>query len=256
VSIAGITFDLETQGVDTENDKIVTAFIGEIDSAGREVWRKEWLIDQGEPVPEGAAAVHGWTTERIRATPAARTDVRTAVLEIASTIYEHCARAGKPLMGMNLQYDCSMLDAELRRYELPRLHYGLIANPIHVLDARVLDTHYDRYRKGKRKLINLAEHYQVQLTEDDAHDASFDAIASGRIIQAIARKHIPYLQAIAEQGGDLEETLRTLHNSQIQWHRDWARGYEQYLAKQNKQETIDGGWPLSNRARNAAQNTN
>src|SRR5919202_3194680 len=59
-------FDLETTGVDTSTARIVTAHVGLIDEVGRVVERKDWLLDPGVEIPEGAAAVHGITTVRAR----------------------------------------------------------------------------------------------------------------------------------------------------------------------------------------------
>ena len=56
-----------------------------------------------------------------------------------------------------------------------------------VIDPLVIDKAVDRYRKGKRTLEAAAAFYGVPL--DDAHDAGADAIAAGRVAQAIAREH-------------------------------------------------------------------
>ena len=60
-------FDLETTGVDVESDRVVTAYVGVLDAAGRQIAARSWLADPGVPIPEGATAVHGITTEHARA---------------------------------------------------------------------------------------------------------------------------------------------------------------------------------------------
>ena len=49
-------FDLETTGIDVETARIVTAFIGVMDTAtGEMVDRWTWVIDPGIPVPTAAS---------------------------------------------------------------------------------------------------------------------------------------------------------------------------------------------------------
>lgn len=239
-------FDTETDGVDTENAHIVTAYFAVIEADGsiRPGTEREWLICPSPDfeMPAGAAAVNGLSTEKVHAE--GRTDVKTAIFEIASTIHSFCSQQGLPLSGQNLAFDLSLLDAELRRHEWPRLAFAVSQKPIFVLDSIVLDKHYDQFRKGNRKLITLAAHYGVAFTEEDAHDASFDALASGRVVQAIIRKHIPYLAQIAE-AGDFDEALRTLHNSQVNWRAEQQVSLEKYLRKQKDPDAVcDPGWPL------------
>jgi DNA polymerase-3 subunit epsilon len=61
-------FDTESTGVNTESDRIVTACIAHIDGTGSGApVVREWLVDPGIEIPEGAVKVHGITTERARA---------------------------------------------------------------------------------------------------------------------------------------------------------------------------------------------
>ncbi|MCA1943131.1 MAG: 3'-5' exonuclease, partial [Yonghaparkia sp.] len=60
-------FDLETTGVDVRTARIVTACVAVLDASGAVVARRDWLADPGVEIPEGAAAIHGITTERARA---------------------------------------------------------------------------------------------------------------------------------------------------------------------------------------------
>src|SRR6195952_2633735 len=59
-------FDLETTGVDTATARIVTAHVGVIDETGAVGERKDWIVAPGIAIPDGAARVHGITTERAR----------------------------------------------------------------------------------------------------------------------------------------------------------------------------------------------
>ncbi len=171
-------FDLETTGVDTETARIVSACIALLDAAGQPVARWDWLLDPGIEIPEGASAVHGITTERARAEgrPAG-----IGIAEIAQTLRVLFAQ-DIPVAVYNAPYDLTLLDRECRRHGIDP-----IAEPAPVVDPLVIDKAVDRYRKGKRTLAVTAELYGVAL--DDAHDAGADAIAAGRVAQALARAY-------------------------------------------------------------------
>jgi DNA polymerase-3 subunit epsilon len=176
------SFDTETTGVDVESDRIVTAALVTQDSGGAPVVRRDWAADPGVPIPAGATAVHGLTDEwaRLHGRPA-----RLVVEEIAQALAES-ARAGLPLVIMNAPYDLTLLDRELRRHRGLTLGQYLTGAPLSVLDPRVLDKHLDRYRKGRRRLTDLCEHYGVGL--DEAHDAAADATAAMELVRAIGRR--------------------------------------------------------------------
>ena len=152
-----VGFDLETTGPDPDTARIVTACIVE----GNDV--HEWLVDPGVEIPAGATAVHGVTTEQARAegVPA-----DAAVLLILQTLRMY-QDAGHPLVAFNASFDFTVLDREARRHGLDPLQ------PAPVVDPFVLDKQLDRYRKGSRKLVDVAAHYGVNLV--DAHTADADA---------------------------------------------------------------------------------
>ncbi|GAA3366567.1 hypothetical protein [Saccharopolyspora gregorii] len=78
-----------------------------------------------------------------------------------------------------------------------------------VVDPRCLDKRFDRYRKGKRTLGALCEHYRVRL--DSAHDATADALACARLAWRLAKTHPDEIGTRA---------LAALHEDQTGWHRD------------------------------------
>src|SRR5690606_16604941 len=185
-------FDLETTGVDVTTDRIVTAHVGVLDAKGREIAARSWLADPGVPIPDGAAAVHGVTTEQARAHGRPAHDV---VAELVGSLQSLFAQ-GLPVVAYNASYDFSLLTHESLRHGVSPL-----AAPGPIIDPLVIDKAVDRYRKGKRTLEVVAEHYKVRL--DGAHEASADAIAAGRVAQAIARTF------------PLAATARELHTQQI-----------------------------------------
>jgi DNA polymerase III subunit epsilon len=97
----------------------------------------------------------------------------------------------------------------------------------------VLDKQVDRYRKGKRTLTAAAEVYGVGLT--DAHDAGADAIAAGRVAQAIARRYPDELAFEAQE----------LHDAQVGWCAEQAERFQAYMReKRDPGFTSSGGWPI------------
>lgn len=234
-------FDLETTGVDAHNDLIVTAYVGALDSNGELTREHEWTVNPGIPVPEGAAAVHGWTTERLAATPGVRTDLDAVAMEIAGTIWQLCGGSSPrrlPLAGHNISFDLTMLSAHLARQDTAMFPFGA-GGGVRVLDSLVLDKQYSKYVKGagQRKLTPTAARYGVHLTEEQAHDASFDAIAAGRICQAIIAKRIP---------DPTPEAIGNLHGQQVVWRAAQQRSLQQWLnTKGNEPNAIcEPGWPV------------
>jgi len=231
-------FDLETSGLDVESDRIVTASVTVIGPRRTKAadeqqlrWlavdRYGWLADPGVNIPEAASNVHGITTEvaRSKGRPAAR-----VVREIGIVLAEQVA-AGVPLVVMNAPYDLSMLDRELDRYDLTPLAVQAGRDPI-VIDPMVIDKQADKYRKGKRTLTHLCQHYDVTLT--GAHEASADALAAAQIAVAIAERYPP-----------LQVDALTLHQWQQAWAKQQAIGLREYLAAAGRDaSTVHGHWPM------------
>ena len=96
----------------------------------------------------------------------------------------------------------------------------------------MLDKEVDRFRKGKRTLTAAAGVYGVDLT--DAHDAGADAIAAGRVAQAIARRYPDVLSLEAQE----------LHDAQVAWCADQAERFQAYMReKRDPSFTSSGAWP-------------
>lgn len=216
-------FDLETTGIDIETSRIVSAHVGVIDGAGHPVEGRSWLADPGVEIPDGAVAVHGISTERARAEGRRAAEV---VAEILEALREVLGR-GLPLTIYNAPYDLSLLNREALRHGLEPL-----IDPSPVIDPLVIDKAMDRYRPGKRTLVAASRQYGVLL--DDAHDSRADAIAAGRVAQAVARRYP------AELGMDIE----TLHLAQVGWCADQAERFQDYMRRERDPGfAADGSWP-------------
>jgi DNA polymerase-3 subunit epsilon len=216
-------FDLETTGVDVETSRIVSAHVGILDGNGTPVEQWEWLADPGVEIPAGASAVHGITTERARAEGRPAGEV---VGEIVATL-DAILFSGMPLVVYNAPYDLTLLNREARRHNVLPVHESY---PI--IDPLVLDKALDKYRRGKRTLTVASQVYGVELTE--AHSAGADAIAAGRVAQAIARAYEDTLAV------DVHE----LHQLQIRWSAAQAASFEEYMRRTVDPEFVAiGEWP-------------
>lgn len=217
-------FDLETTGLDLTDARIVTACAVELDASGNVVGTNaEWLANPGIEIPTQASDVHGVTTE-IAARDGRPADV--VVGELLATLRGFFAR-GLPVVAYNAPYDFTILHYEALRHGLEPLKLGAVIDPL------VIDKFKDKYRKGKRRLENAADFYQVPL--DDAHNATADAVAAGRVAQAIARRWASELPATAAE----------LHDAQVQWSAAIDADFETYMRRSvNPEFTAARGWPL------------
>jgi DNA polymerase-3 subunit epsilon len=217
-------FDLETTGLDLTEARIVTACALELDENGEVVGENsEWLANPGIEIPTQASDVHGVTTE-IAVRDGRPADV--VVGELLDTLKQFFSR-GIPVVAYNAPYDFTILHYEALRHGFEPLKIGSVIDPL------VIDKFKDKYRKGKRRLENAAEFYKVTL--DDAHNATADAIAAGRVAQAIARRW----------ADELPETAALLHEAQVIWSDANDSDFETYMRRSvNPDFTATRGWPL------------
>jgi DNA polymerase-3 subunit epsilon len=225
-------FDLETTAANPEEARIVTACIVQV-GGGQPPAPATWVAAPGVEIPEEAAKIHGYTTERARAEgrPAAE------VVEEITAALGQVLQYGIPIVAMNARYDLTVLDRECRRHGIETLLDRYVDDMIWpVIDPFVIDKQVDRYRRGSRTLTALCQHYQVGL--DGAHDSAADAIAAARVAWRLGATR-PELAAM-----DVEE----LHHAQIKWAADQAAGLREYFArtpgKEHLAETVRPEWPL------------
>ena len=222
-----VGFDTETTGVDVDADRVVTAALVRRDGYGTAV--RSWLIDPGVEIPGEAAAIHGITTERARAfgrPPAEALEQLAAALAAA-------ALRGEPVVAYNACFDLSLLDAELRRHGLAALPDRLGGTPLTVIDPLVLDRHLDRYRRGKRRLGDLCEHYHV--SSGGLHTADVDVVATLDVLRAIVDA-FPQIAAMS---------AAELHALQVGAHREWATSFNEWRACQGYEGPgAETAWPV------------
>lgn len=229
VSAPFLCLDTETTGVNPFEDRVVEAAAVEVSLLGEVSRPWSTIVDPGGvEVPEGAAAVHGITTDRARA-EGVGTDVM--ITEVAARIWEHYdAHRGQGAVVMyNARFDWPLLICEAER---AGVDFPVFAP---ILDPYLIDRMCDRYRKGKRNLTLVADHYGVPLSEADAHGALADATAAGRVMRRIMDRY--------PQIG--EHSLANVWMRQVRGHEEDRQRFVEYMRR-----TIDPGfdsapgWPI------------
>lgn len=219
-----LVFDTETTGVDTDEDRIVQLVIATADAEGNLLAHREWLIDPGVPIPEEATAVHGLTNAYLEENgqgPA------TALDEAHTFFNEYVALTW---VAYNLSFDLSLIHTEFGRHLGGIVAFGDdVKDTVRLFDPLIVDRAKDRYRKGKRKLLNVAEHYGVEYEEDKLHDALYDVEITAKVAAKVAKKYgLPS------------------NSEQAEMHKAWAENFETYLRGVKKDDTIviEKSWPL------------
>jgi DNA polymerase-3 subunit epsilon len=214
-------FDLETTGRNSRAARIVTASVTVVDHQGDVVKEHEWLADPGIEIPAEASEVHGVTTEQARREGRPAQEVTGELATVLQELFD----AGIPVIAFNASYDFTVLAAESARYGVRQL------SRFPVLDPYIMNKQVDRYRKGKRTLTALCEEYGITL--DNAHTSAADALATLRMLDAMAIK-FPKLKMPASQ----------LHELQKDWAVSQAADFQNYLRKTKPTAVIEGEWPV------------
>lgn len=218
-----LAVDCETTGIDCWSDRIVEVAVVEVLPDGSTGDSYVAVVNPGVEIPESAAKIHGITTERAVAEGVSPTE---AITQVAERIFAHGFR---PVVGFNLRYDWPLLMAEADRHNL---EFPITAP---ALDAFLMDRICDRYRTGKRKLVLVADHYGVELSDEDAHGAAADAIAAARVMRAIVAKY-PKVASYPLAG---------VYLRQIHGHEQDRRRFVRYMREHvNPEFDSPPGWPI------------
>lgn len=227
-----VVMDFETTGIDVLNDRIVQGFLGVMDRDGEWIEKREWIVDPGIPIPQGASDVHGISNEFVKE-HGILPDL--AIADIINALYWYMqppkrSMPHRPLVTFNGCYDLSILAAEAERYGVTES-----LSTIPMIDVYVCDKAVDKYRRGSRKLVNVAAVYGVPV-EENAHDAGADCLMTGRTAWKLIDKW---------QG-----TLNGLCDKQEAWADEQRQSLEDYFEKEGKTNDdgskiiIDRGFPV------------
>lgn len=217
-----MALDTETTGVDSFTDRIVTCSMIYDNGLGQQTERN-WLVDPGIEIPEGASAVHGITTEVARRDGM---DAATALQQMADSL-RAMTQVGIPVVIYNAPFDTTILETEFRRFGVDSrgVTYDRIIDPL------VIDKAVDKFRKGSRKLIDTAALYGYDLT--NAHAADADNKAAIYVARALG----------AEFFTD-DTTIEELQILQKQWKAEQSASFQSYKRRTDPYAVIDGQWPI------------
>lgn len=214
-----LSFDLETTSANPMEARIVTSALVRIDSNGAQPY--EMLADPGIEIPEAAAAVHGISTEYAREHGRPHEDVLREAVEAIYKAWED----GLTLIVYNAAYDLTVLRELTGDF--------VVKGP--VFDPYTIDKALDPWRKGKRTLSDLCQHYGVRI--DNAHEATSDALAAARIAWVQAKKRfVPDLEKMS---------LNDLMVFQAVEYHKFQSSFAKYLSGKGEDATrVNTSWPL------------
>lgn len=233
--------DFEATGPDPMCARPVSAAFAIVGSDG--VAKASWseIIDCGVDVPEDAAAVHGITTERVRAEghPVA------AVMETLFEWLTLCVERRYPVVIMNASFDLPLFELERRRCNLSA---SLTAGAprtfpqFNLLDPRVLDKQWWKYRRGGRKLSDLCATYGVALGQ--AHDALADVLMAIEVTRKLVNTD-PQIDRgmIAKPRHPRAYPLWELQGLQHVWYAEQRDSLNSYWAGKGDPRVARGEWP-------------
>ena len=208
-----LIFDLETTGIDPLHDLPVSVALLEVNAGSGDLPENRetyFLVDPGRAIPPAATAIHGITTEQVR-------EEGIPLDDAISTIYDTIVGFNGLVVGMNISYDLTIvnqLSCSILNCELPP--------SLMVVDILVLDRHFDRYRRGSRKLADLARTYGVQSV--DAHNALGDTTTTANVLMSMMAC---YPEIIRMNPCELVD-------KQGEWHYEWASQYSEWRKQQGK----------------------
>lgn len=222
--------DTETTGQDPNTAHLVTATAaicppcppGQAEQAST----VEWLADPGIEIPEGAAEVHGITTEHAREHGRPEGDV---IAEILAWLAEHWTRTD-PLVIYNAAYDLTLIDRRGRAHGLIGPEGIKIRGPI--VDPLIMDRMHPstRFRRtaheGGRTLTNVSRFYGCPMAEGSAHEATADCLAAIAVARAAGRRH--------RNLGRMD--LRTLYVWQRKAARQWGTEMSAFILRKAEEE--------------------
>ncbi|WP_284853535.1 3'-5' exonuclease [Corynebacterium sp. MSK072] len=213
-----LAFDLETTSANPKDARIVTSALVRID--GRDVQKVEHLADPGVEIPQAATDVHGITTEKAQAEGRPHEEVLKDTVDAIKTAWDD----GLTLIVYNAAFDLSVLRNLTGDFT--------VTGP--VFDPFVIDRVSDKWRKGKRTLGAVCEHYGVEL--GNAHEATADALAAARVAWKQVRQYYPNLAQMDDN--------ELMEFQAVKWYEDRI-AFKKYLEGKGRDASdVSTAWPM------------
>jgi len=163
-----VFFDLETTGVDVENDRIVEIAILKVFPDGSKE-NKTKLINPTIPIPAGASEVHGITDEEVKD--------KSTFKQVAKSIFEYIE--GCDLCGFN----SNKFDVPLLFNEFVRAGIYLDYSSINLIDVGNI------FKINEQRTLSAGYKFYCGKDLDDAHSAEVDINATYEIFVAQLEKY-------------------------------------------------------------------
>jgi DNA polymerase-3 subunit epsilon len=209
------SFDVETTGLDTAEDRIVQIGAVRFRAGVRLGQRRSSLVNPGVPIPPDATAVHGISDEVVATAPSF---AEVGPRFVAQLLFAE--DGSEPILcGYNAPgFDVPMINAELLRHGIAHR-----IDPTRVLDPLVFVRWHHRDWRA-RKLEFVAQQCGISL--EGAHSAAADAEATGRVLwHLVAQKTVPE---------DYEDALATQRRLEALLEEEWSRfGRALYLDRED-----------------------
>ena len=274
-----VAFDSETTGVNPAEARIVTAAIVHM-APGTRPRAHRWTIDPGIDIPDEAAEVHGWTTDRLAqeigrpgwaisehtsstgTTNRTRIPAEAAIFEITAQLGAAIGR-GSAVVVHNAAYDLTLLEHENVRHQVDTL--ACRPNGISgVVDPMVIEKQYDAYRKICYRAPGCdrdAGHHEcggcrggkTKCGGCGATDKKLESLCNHYGVRhagthdaaddAIAAARLLH-KLLEAWPATARLKLPTLHTHQITWRKEQADSLRAYFDKAGiEHDGIPGDWP-------------
>jgi DNA polymerase-3 subunit epsilon len=182
-------FDVESGGVDVENDGVVTVTVASVGAGPMQAW--SGLIAVDFDIDPKATEVHHITTEfaQQHGRPAAE------VLDEAATRLAASLTAGIAVVGMNLVFDWTILDRNCTRYGVKTVSERLGDRPLApIIDVLCIDKQArEPVRALRREARRRSRRYRGRAGGGAGRvpDRSTVADAVGRAVPSVQRPPLP-----------------------------------------------------------------
>jgi DNA polymerase-3 subunit epsilon len=224
-----IGLDYETDSKDPFDAHVVTVSCIHYDGTGLDTYFD--VAKPTRPIPDEAAKIHGYSTERAEEEGSSEDEVLADLLEFLLPRWtETC-----PLVIFNAPYDLTLTHQRAETHKLCSPDaIPTLASTLPIIDPLVLDKGIDRFRKGSRQLGAICKFHGIVLT--DAHSSTADTKAAMRLAWRIGNTGPADIR---------DMSLMDLHRRQTTWYAGQAESLETYLrTKKQVVTTIDRSWPI------------
>jgi DNA polymerase-3 subunit epsilon len=273
-------FDTETTGINPAEDRIVTAAVVYL-TPGQRPRPIRWVIDPQVDIPDEAAAVHGWTNQRLaetigrpggalRAMADSTGKTVTTTIPRDAALFEIAAHLGatigrdQAVLVHNAAYDLTLLEHETIRHGIDPLSSrpkGIRG----VVDPMVIEKAHDPYRKNCYRAPGCnteTKHHECggcrggkhrcggcgvtdkTLTSLCTHYGIRHGGAHDAAADAIAAARL--MRRLLEGWPQMAAwKLGTLHEHQVTWRRQQMDSLREWFDKNGvEHDGCDPGWPL------------